>query len=416
MKIRHGFSLLTLGILFFSNALTALAASGDLVLYDANVTFSTSFFLEGADIKIKATVQNNSPNDLLGSVRFQTQSGNIGSDQPISALGGKTDDVFVIFTPEKFGYYDLTVTVIPWDPSQDNPSNNVVNKKIYVEQDTDRDGQPNSSDPDIDGDQTNNEQDAFPLDSAESLDSDGDGIGNNSDPDDDNDGYQDSSDALPLDPTYSKDMDSDGIPDEKDEDVDGDGINNSEEMENGTDVLKTDSDGDNVNDKNDAFPLDSNESVDMDADGVGDNSDPDIDGDGIQNSKDANPYDKHPVAMSSEDTYLTNVGSDLTLDASASMDPDGTITRYVWQFGKDDILEGPRVSRSFDSKGLQTAILTVTDDKGQSSSTEVKIRVLDYRFVFWAILFSLILISIAFYTIYRYNLRAVAHLKRKHKS
>lgn len=415
MKIRHHLSVLALATFAFANSLTAFAASGDLVLYDSNVSFSTSFFLEGSDIKIKASVQNNSPNDLLGSVRFTTQDGNMGSDQPISALGGKTDDVFVIFTPEKYGYYDITVTVIPWDPSDDNPANNVVHKRIYVEQDTDRDGQPNSSDPDIDGDKVNNEQDAFPLDSGESLDTDGDGLGNNADPDDDNDGYQDSSDALPLDPVYSKDMDQDGIPDEKDEDVDGDGVSNAEEMKIGTDPLKVDSDGDNVNDKNDAFPLDVNESVDLDGDGTGDNSDLDIDGDGIQNAQDSNPYDRLPVAMSSEDTYITNVGADVTLDASASSDPDGNITRYVWQFGKDDILEGPTVKRSFTSKGIQTAILTVTDDKGQSSSTEVTIRVLDYRFVFWAILFAMILISIAFYTIYRYNSRAT-HLKRKQKS
>ncbi len=97
MKIRHQYAVLALTALAFGNALTAFAASGDLVLYDTNVTFSTSFFLEGSDIKIKASVQNNSPNDLLGSVRFQTQVGNIGSDQPISALGGKTDDVFVIY-------------------------------------------------------------------------------------------------------------------------------------------------------------------------------------------------------------------------------------------------------------------------------------------------------------------------------
>ncbi len=419
MKIRHHLSILALAIFLFPIGI-ANAISGDLVLYESNVTFNNSFFVEGTNIRIKATVQNNSPNDLLGSVRFQTQDGTFGSDQPISALGGKNDDVFIDFTPPSYGYYDLTITVIPWDNSDDNPNNNTVNKRIYVEQDTDRDGEPNNSDADIDGDGVLNADDVFPLDSTESIDSDGDGAGNTADTDDDNDGYTDDVDAMPLDPNFSKDMDKDGIADEKDEDLDGDGINNSDEMKNGTDPLKSDSDGDNVNDKNDAFPLDSKESIDTDSDGMGDNQDDDIDGDGTSNSQDHFPYDKSPVALSSEDTYLTNLNEPVTLDASASKDDGGSIVKYVWQFGKDDMLEGVTVQKTFDTKGIQTAVLTVTDNKGQSSSTEVKIRVLDYRFIFWAILFSLLLISIAFYIIYRYNSRAVqpqqvgkAHLKRK---
>lgn len=419
MKIRHHLSLLALATFLLPIGI-ANAASGDLVLYESNVVFNNSFFVEGTNIRIKATVQNNSPNDLLGSVRFQTQDGNFGSDQPISALGGKSDDVFIDFTPATYGYYDLTITVIPWDASDDNPNNNTVTKRIYVEQDTDHDGEPNNSDQDIDGDKVMNADDTFPLDTTESVDSDGDGSGNNADLDDDNDGYTDNVDAMPLDPNFSKDMDQDGTADEKDEDVDGDGIGNNDEMKDGTDSLKPDTDGDNVNDKNDAFPLDTKESIDTDGDGIGDNQDDDIDGDGIANSQDQFPYDKSPVALSSEDTYFTNINENVTLDASASQDDGGSIVRYVWQFGKDEVLEGATVEKSFDTKGIQTAVLTVTDDKGQSSSTEVKIRVLDYRFIFWAILFALLLISIAFYIIYRYNLRAIqpeqagrTHLKRK---
>ena len=44
---------------------------------------------------------------------------------------------------------------------------------------------------DTDGDDVPDSADAFPLDSAESLDTDGDGIGNNGDLDDDDDGYSD---------------------------------------------------------------------------------------------------------------------------------------------------------------------------------------------------------------------------------
>ena len=41
-------------------------------------------------------------------------------------------------------------------------------------------------------------EDAFPLESTETLDTDGDGIGNNADPDDDGDGVADADDLFPL--------------------------------------------------------------------------------------------------------------------------------------------------------------------------------------------------------------------------
>lgn len=70
--------------------------------------------------------------------------------------------------------------------------------------DTDGDGIPDRSDPDIDGDGVPNSQDAFPLDPHESVDTDRDGIGNNADTDDDNDGVPDSQDSAPLDPTKGR--------------------------------------------------------------------------------------------------------------------------------------------------------------------------------------------------------------------
>ena len=48
--------------------------------------------------------------------------------------------------------------------------------------DLDDDGVGDACDPDIDGDGTPNETDAFPTDAAESADTDGDGIGDNADP------------------------------------------------------------------------------------------------------------------------------------------------------------------------------------------------------------------------------------------
>jgi hypothetical protein len=56
--------------------------------------------------------------------------------------------------------------------------------------------------------------DAFPLNSAESVDPDGDGIGNNADTDDDGDGAPDTTDNCPLVANLTQaDADGDGVGD-----------------------------------------------------------------------------------------------------------------------------------------------------------------------------------------------------------
>ena len=100
---------------------------------------------------------------------------------------------------------------------------------IKLVQDTDFDGIRNSEDEDDDGDGVNDEDDAFPLDSTETVDTDGDGIGNNADFDDDGDGVNDGDDAFPLDSTETVDTDEDGIGNNADEDDDNDGVNDDED-------------------------------------------------------------------------------------------------------------------------------------------------------------------------------------------
>ncbi len=395
---------------------SALAASGDLAIYDSNVIFSNSYFLEGSSVRIWASISNNSDTDLLGSVRFTEGGNNIDADQPISALAGLTDDVFVDWTPSSYGYYEITVSVMPWDSSADDSSNNTVTKTVYVEQDTDHDGIANSQDEDLDGDGTLNDEDEFPSDSSESTDTDGDGTGNNADEDDDNDGVLDGEDDFPEDPMYSSDQDSDGIADEEDEDIDGDGLTNEEEVEAETNPTNPDTDADHVVDGTDIFPTNPTEWADTDGDGTGDNSDKDIDGDGILNEVDPLPSNSGPTAEIGQNIYLTDIGESVLLDASNSEDPDGEIVEYIWKFQTpegEETESGSQVEKSFFSKGLQVATLTVLDDSGQSDSVDVNIRVLDYRFLLWALLFTLLLLLLAFYIIYRYNRRALERKKKK---
>lgn len=118
--------------------------------------------------------------------------------------------------------------------------------EVRDDTDTDNDGTPDFSDPDDDNDGVDDAQDAFPLDSQETVDTDGDGIGNNADTDDD-----------------------------------GDGLSDSAETAGSTDPLIADTDGDGVNDGDDMYPLDPSESADSDGDGIPNNQDADDNNDGI---------------------------------------------------------------------------------------------------------------------------------------
>jgi len=57
-------------------------------------------------------------------------------------------------------------------------------------------------------------------------------------------------------------------------------------------------------------------------------------------------------------------GESVTLDASASSDPDGDIARYAWDFGDGATGEGAIVSHAFPHPGQFVVMLTVTDAAG----------------------------------------------------
>jgi len=68
----------------------------------------------------------------------------------------------------------------------------------------------------------------------------------------------------------------------------------------------------------------------------------------------------------------------LTFDGGRSIDHDGRLTAYAWDFGDGAKAAGPKVTHAYDKSGTYTVTLTVTDDsttRTQSVSDTLKVRV-----------------------------------------
>ena len=156
--------------------------------------------------------------------------------------------------------------------------------RLFVDlPDLDRDGVPDGSDADDDGDGVADAEDDFPRDAAEQKDTDSDGVGDTSDAfdndptetrDTDADGRGDNSDNCVADANADQaDLDRDGKGDACDADVDGDGTPNGSDAFPRDPAESSDRDGDTIGDNADRFPDDPKESADADADGIGDGAD-----------------------------------------------------------------------------------------------------------------------------------------------
>jgi len=328
--MKNAIRLLSSFLLVFAFAISpAFAAfNKDLSLGSGDIRGPSSMLLNGI-ARIYATVHNNSSSDLSGVVKFYDESVQrfIGTDQPVSIVAGKTDDVFIDWSGDTLGVHIIAVRVVPWFTEEDDPANNKGSVTIYVDRDSDGDGVVDREDVDDDNDAVPDRADAFPLNSEESVDTDGDRVGNNADLDDDGDGIFDVEDAFPLDANESKDGDQDGA-------------------------------GDN----SDLFPADPKEQRDSDGDGLGDNADP-------------NDQNKGPIPELVAEKTEAKAKDVITFNALKSRDPDGDIVSYEWDFGDGQKATGVVVDHAFKDPGYYKVTLKLLDNSNEPRETSVTIHI-----------------------------------------
>jgi len=82
---------------------------------------------------------------------------------------------------------------------------------------------------------------------------------------------------------------------------------------------------------------------------------------------DPETYDWPPVANSGG-FYQGSVGEEIIFDAEKSVDPEGEIISYIWDFGDNLTDNGQTITHIYDEPGVYPVTLTVVDNVGQENS------------------------------------------------
>jgi PKD repeat protein len=87
------------------------------------------------------------------------------------------------------------------------------------------------------------------------------------------------------------------------------------------------------------------------------------------------PFLAPPTATFTMDPQNPVVGETITFDATASVDPDGTIVKYAWDFGDETTSDEVKPTHSYASASDYTVTLKVVDDHGISSKNTTTLTV-----------------------------------------
>jgi PKD repeat protein len=89
------------------------------------------------------------------------------------------------------------------------------------------------------------------------------------------------------------------------------------------------------------------------------------------------PFLAPPTATFTIDPQNPEVGETITFNATASVDPDGKIVTYVWDFGDENTTkaEDHTITHSYTVAGDYTVELKVVDDHGIGSSNTTTLTV-----------------------------------------
>jgi hypothetical protein len=119
--------------------------------------YSSSEILEGVPIRVYAALRNNTPHDLVGTVRFTDNGKRIGS-APVSALSGRLVETWIDWTPT-YGDHAVSVAlveaelhVIGGEKIQADVASTTISDTLVADKDTDKDGVGDKKDLDDDND------------------------------------------------------------------------------------------------------------------------------------------------------------------------------------------------------------------------------------------------------------------------
>lgn len=82
-----------------------------------------------------------------------------------------------------------------------------------------------------------------------------------------------------------------------------------------------------------------------------------------------------PRAVAAASPRQTIAGQPIAFDASASTDPDGQISRYLWNFGDGTVSPGVQVEHTYAQAGVYAVLLTVTDNGEMDATATVVVTV-----------------------------------------